>query len=76
MEIVCRMYRLSQAGILANQPLYKDLEPRGYYEVEQKPGLWKHNSLPIQFTLIVDSFGVKYIDEENVLHLVNALKQN
>ena len=31
--------------------------------------------LPIQFTLVVDDFGVKYIGKENAMHLINALKQ-
>ena len=76
MEIVCRMYGLPQAGILAKQLLCKRLKPHGYYEVEHTPILWKHESLPIQFTLVVDDFGVKYIGKENTLHLINALKQN
>ena len=75
MEIIRGMYGLPQAGILANQLLRKRLEPHGYYEVKHTPGLWKHESLPIQFTLVVDDFGVKYVGKENAMHLINALKQ-
>ncbi len=32
------------------------------------PGLWKHNTQPIIFTLVVNDFGVKYVGEENALH--------
>ena len=61
MEIIRGMYGLPQAGILANQLLRKRLKPHGYFEVEHTPGLWKHETLPIQFTLVVDNFGVKCI---------------
>ena len=39
-------------------------------------GLWKHVSLPVQFSLVVDDFGVKYVGEENARHLINALTTN
>jgi hypothetical protein len=70
------MYGLPQAGILANKLLRKGLAPHGYYELPHTPGLWKHTNLPVQFTLVVDDFGVKYIGKQNALHLINALKQN
>jgi hypothetical protein len=37
--------------------------------------LWKHDSRPISFTLVVDDFGVKYVGREHIDHLINALKQ-
>ena len=64
MEIICGMYDLPQAGILANKLLRQRLEPHGYYEVEHTPGLWIHRTLPIQFTLVVNDFGVKYINKK------------
>ena len=76
MEIVRGMYGLPQAGVLANQLLRKRLEPHGYYEVEHTPGLWKHESLLIQFTLVVDNFGVKYVGKQNSMHLINSLKED
>ena len=75
MQIERGMYGLPQAGILANKLLRKRLEPHGYYELSHTPGLWKHKSLPIQFSLVVDDFGVKYVGEQTALHLINALKQ-
>ena len=56
--------------------LRKRLEPHGYFELPHTPGLWKHTNLPVQFLLVVDDFGVKYVGKQNALHLVNALKQN
>lgn len=70
------MYSLPQAGILANKLLRKRLVPHRYYELTHIPGLWKHASLPVQFSLVVDDFGVKYFEEEDVRHLINALTTN
>ena len=38
------------------------------------PGLWYHDTCPILFTLEVDNFGVKYISNDNVKHLIARLK--
>jgi hypothetical protein len=74
LEICKAIYGLLQAGILANHLLRQRLRPHGYYEVRHTPGLWKHISRPIQFTLTVDNFGVKYVGKDNADHLINALK--
>jgi hypothetical protein len=37
--------------------------------------LWKHVHRPITFSLIVNDFGIKYIDEEHFHHLVDAIKE-
>ena len=70
------MYGLPQAGILANKLLKQRLAKYGYYEVAHTPGLWKHLSRPISFTLVVDDFGIKYVGKEHADHLLNALKQH
>ena len=75
-EIRKAIYGLPQAGLLANQQLKKYLKPAGFYEVAHTPGLWKHRTRPIQFTLIVDDFGVKYVRKEDAQNLINALKEN
>ncbi len=38
------------------------------------PGLWYHDTRPILFTLKVDIFGVKYINNDNLKHLIARLK--
>ena len=75
MQIKRGLYGLSQSGILANKLLRERLKPHGYYELPHTPGLWKHVTLPVQFTLVVDDFGVKYTEKENIQHLINALKE-
>ena len=60
-EIRKAIYGLPQAGILANKLLHEHLCPHGYFEVPHTPGLWKHISRPISFTLVVYDFGTKYV---------------
>jgi hypothetical protein len=38
------------------------------------PGLWYHATGPILFTLVVDDFGVKYINDNDAKHLIASLK--
>jgi hypothetical protein len=73
MEIQKGMYCLPQAGILANKLLKKQLARHGYHKQPHTPGLWKHDSRPIWFNLAVDNFGIKYIGEDNLQHLYDAL---
>ena len=40
------------------------------------PGLWKHKRRPIQFSLIVDNFGVKYVGKEHIDYLIQSLKKH
>jgi len=70
------MYGLPQSRLLANKLLEKRLNKHGYRQCKLVPGLWKHDTQPIQFTLVVDNFGVKYIGEEHTQHLKNTLKQH
>lgn len=36
------------------------------------PGLWKHKTGSIQFALVVDDFGVKHINNDDVQHLITG----
>jgi len=74
-EIQKGMYGLPQAGIIAQQLLEERLEQHRYCQSKTTPGLWKHYTRPIIFTLIVDDFGVKYVGEENAQHLLDAVRQ-
>ena len=68
------MYGLPQAGLIANQQLKKRLNEHGYHQRKLVPGLWKHDTRPIQFTLVVDDFGVKYVGKEQAVHLQKVLE--
>ena len=69
-----RMYGLPQSRLLANELLEKRLNKRGYQQSKLVPGLWKHDWQPIQFTLVVENFVVKYVGEKHPLHLKQTLK--
>jgi hypothetical protein len=64
-----------QAGILANKCLRRKLALYGYYECVNTPGLWYHESRQITFTLVVDDFGVKYVNQDDVNHLIASIKK-
>ena len=63
------MYGLPHSGLLANELLGKRLDKRGYHQSKLFPGLWKHEWRLVQFTLVMDYFGVKYVGEKHALHL-------
>ena len=75
-EAVRGMYGLPQSGLLANQLLEKRLNKHGYYQSKLVPGLWKHKTRPIQFSLVVDDFLVKYVGKQHALHLKSVLENH
>ncbi len=68
------MYGLPQAGLIANELLEKQLNEHGYRQSKLIPGLRTHDTQPIQFTLVVDDFGVKNVNKEHALHLYKVLE--
>jgi hypothetical protein len=75
LEIRHTVWGLQQAGIVANKLLRKRLKPHGYYKCVNTPGLWRHMTRPITFSLVVTIFGVKYVCKEHADHLINCLKE-
>ena len=73
-EVTGAMYGLAQSGRIANQDLQKHLAKYGYYPTRRTPGLWKHRTRKINFTLVVDNFGIKYFNKDNIDHLFAAIK--
>ena len=76
LEISKGMYGLPQPGILANKLLKSRLAKKGYFELPHTPGLWKHVSRPIVFTLIFVDFGAKYVGKQQDDHLMTAIKED
>ena len=76
MEIRKGMYGLKQARQIANNRLQLNLSKHGYFPTRTTPGLWKHETRQMQFALVVDEFGVKYLGEENTQHLIHALRES
>ena len=73
-EIRRGMYGLPQAGRLANDQLIAFLQPHGYAPCPLTPGLWKHATRDIVFSLVVDDFGIRYNDRADADHLIATLK--
>ena len=73
-EIGRGMYGLPQSGIIAQEQLAERLGKEGYKQSTLIPGLWTHETRPIQFTLVVDDFGVKYTRKEDADHLLKTIK--
>jgi hypothetical protein len=53
------MYGLPQARSLGHDLLEQRLNKEEYFQSQIVPALWKHESKPIQFVLVVDDFGIK-----------------
>jgi hypothetical protein len=70
------MYRLPQAGIIAQDLLQARLAKVGYHQSKIVPGLWTHKTQKTCSTLVVDDFAIKYTSMEDAQHLIYALKQD
>ncbi len=75
-EINNGVYGLKQAGKLANDLLTERLAAHGYYQCATTPGLWRHKWRPVTFVLIVDDFGIQYVQKRHADHLLEALQQD
>ena len=65
------MYDLVQSGIIANESLKEHLKPYGYAPARITQGLWSHQDRDINFTLVVDNFGIRYINKKDADHLIS-----
>ena len=59
-EIQKGVYGLPQSGKNPNDKLKVHLEKIGYDTALIMLGLWQHQTRPLQLSLVVDNFGVKY----------------
>ena len=66
---------LKQASRITNDRLKARLAYFGFAPVSRTPALWKHDTKPILFSLVVDDFGVKYTRKDNADHLIQALQK-
>ena len=73
---ICKgVYRLKQAGIIANLELQKYTETFSYHPVRFTAGIWKQETNNTIFALVVDNFGIKCTSESNIEHFLNALRK-
>ena len=69
------MYVLPQSGKLSNELLTSRLDKFGYFPCQYTPGLWRHKWRPIEFSMVVDDFGVKCEGIQNYRYLKEALER-
>ena len=72
-EVNKGMYSLPQAGLLAQQRLINHPTKHGYHQTDTTC-LFRHESNGVSFSLVVDDFGVKYIDKHGANHLIATLQ--
>jgi hypothetical protein len=60
-------------GRIANDVLVPYLAKHGYRQCEHTPGLFRHDTRPILFSLVVDNFGVQYVGREHAEHLAGII---
>jgi hypothetical protein len=75
-EIRKGMYGLPQAGTLAyNRLAVKHLALSNYTPaVKHTPGLFRHATRPVAFSLVVDNFAIKYVDRVHAEPLLSTLR--
>jgi hypothetical protein len=75
-EINKGVYGLKQAGKLANDLLTERLHSFGYFQSDTTPGFWRHKWRAISFVLIVDDFGIQFVEQRHANHLLQVLQQH
>ena len=73
-EINKTLWGLPQSGLLSRTRLCNQLSKHDYLECARTPGLFRHRTRNIAFTLVVDDFLVKYKRTEDAKHLIEALE--
>ena len=68
------MYGIPQTRRITHYSLVQHLEPHGCLPLNNTLVIWTHDSLPINFTLVINDFGVKYSGKEHALHIKSALE--
>ena len=74
MQIKNGMYGIPQSGKISNDKLKLHLENFGHKPETITPGLWRHQKRPLQFSRVVDDFGVQYEPQADITHLIDTLK--
>ena len=74
-EIQKGIYGLPQSFKIANDKLNLHLAKICYEPAPITPGLWWYQKRPLQFSLVVDDFGVKYERQADNTHILDAQKK-
>ena len=50
-------------------------QKHGYVQANNTDGLFNHVTRDISFTLVVDDFGIKYINKVDIQHLIKVMQE-
>ena len=65
---------MAQERIIAHKSLKEHLKTYGYAPARINQGLWTHQYRNINFNLVVDDFGIRYINKKEADLLISALQ--
>ena len=68
------MYGLPKSVKIANNKLKIHIPKFEYNPAPITPGLWQNRTRPVQFSMVVHDYGVKYERQEDITHLIDELK--
>ena len=68
------MYGPKKAFNIEHRELIKHLALYGYQPVTLTPDLWKNDTKPTIFTLVVDNSAIKYLNIYDAEHLFSVLR--
>ena len=72
-QINWSLHRLEENGSIANEDIVVDHSLQfGRHEIKHTAGLFTHVTRPIQFSLVVDDFGVKWVNHADLNHLLES----
>lgn len=74
MKVVKTIYGLKQSGLLSQKALVQHLKDNGYAQTKSNECLFTNLDNTVQFSLVVDDFGIKYTNIDNAKHLVSVLQ--
>ena len=67
---------LSSGAVKTHESLKEYLKTYGYAPAKITKGIWTHQDRDINFTLVVDDFGIRYRNKEHPDHLISAFQEN
>ncbi len=70
------IYNPHKVDVLVQNLLEESLGKNGYKQSQFTSGLWTHEWFSICFSLVVDNFGVKYVQKEHADHLVSVIHEH
>ena len=67
------IHGLPQVGNIPNDKLKQHMAKFGYDPAPITTDLWRPQTRPFQYSLVVDDFGIQYENQSDITHLIGAL---